>query len=214
MRRSLLSTILFSLIAFYSFAQVGSGSKFLGGTFSVFSSKNKVDNGTTSVSTDGPTSFAIIPSFGFFVSDNIAVGLGLGYAQTKQVNNVSPGIRDENTQSLFVVNPFFRYYAPTSSDNFYFFGQLGVNLGFGKDKQETISGPTTVTTEADLTEIGVNLSPGFAFFPSEKWGIELIFQGLGFSSSTTKLGNVKSTDTEIVFDIRSFSPSLGVLFYF
>lgn len=159
-------------------AQVEQGSFTVGGNvgFNTFSSD--ADN-----SDDATSSFFIVPDVSYFVSDNIALGLGVGY------ENYSVKVDDDNKANagIFRIEPYGRYYKSFGgSDKFYFFGELRVNLGFGSSKV------TALGTENDgpsFTTIGAALSPNFAFFPSEKFAIEFGFQGITFETSSAKDGN-------------------------
>lgn len=68
------------------------------------------------------------------------------------------------------------------------------------------------------TQIGVALSPGFAFFPSKKVGIELALNGLSYTNLRVKDADdrtVKGSGYDNVsFGTNFFAPKLGIQFHF
>ena len=139
-------------------------------------------------SNEGNTqSYSIVPQVGNFVSEDVALGLGIGYIGSKnesEVNNVT------NTQkeNLFVVKPFARKYWGVAK-NLFVFGELSVPLGFGKNTSETSLGNTTTTGEAKYTNIGVQVAPGLDYYLSDNWSLEAAFGLLGWSSTKPKDGD-------------------------
>ncbi|WP_282629219.1 outer membrane beta-barrel protein [Empedobacter sedimenti] len=139
-------------------------------------------------SNEGNTqSYSIVPQVGNFVSEDVALGLGIGYIGSKnesEVNNVT------NTQkeNLFVVKPFARKYWGVAK-NLFVFGELSVPLGFGKNTSETSLGNTTTTGEAKYTNIGVQVATGLDYYLSDNWSLEAAFGLLGWSSTKPKDGD-------------------------
>src|SRR5690349_3679248 len=116
MKKLLLSLVAVSALAFTTQAQTEKGKIIVGGNAAFSTSKSDADGAKSN------TSFKIVPSVGYFVSDNIAVGTGVGYSYDKQIG--------ESQNQAFVVSPFGRYYA-NLSESFKFFGQLSVPMEFG-----------------------------------------------------------------------------------
>ena len=200
MKKLLLSLVAVAGLAFTSQAQTEKGKIMLGGN--VGFSSSKVDGANKS-----DFSFSVIPSAGYFISDNFAIGTGVGYTYNKEVS-------DLNLNQAFKVAPFGRYYVGLS-DQFKFFGQLSVPMSFGNDKVVDENGDTGAKT-ASTTDIGVNIAPGFAFFPTKRIGIEFSVNGLGYNNSSVKnelTGNKVKTN-EFGLDADTFAPNLGVQFHF
>ena len=184
-------------------AQTEKGKKILGGEVSLQS--QKVEG-----STNENFSFTFLPAFGYFVKDNLALGTGIGYRSNESSTSVNNAI---------IVAPFGRYYVNVAKQ-FKFYTELSVPLSFGADKTLKADGSVDRKT-ASTTNIGVNLSPGFVFFPTTKIGVQLSFSGLYFDNETKKTFPVESDDpvaktTTNTFGLgfNSFSPSLGVFFHF
>jgi hypothetical protein len=93
------------------------GDMFLSGAFSIGSDK------TGDVKSTG---FEIEPKFGFFVTENIAVGAKLGYTSYK-AENASVDTAD---MAGLTAGAFGRYYM-TPASQFSLFGEIGVGLGLG-----------------------------------------------------------------------------------
>lgn len=205
MKKVILSIALLSAIAFTTQAQTEKGKFIVGGNASYSTSKSDADNAKSS------HKFSIVPNVGYFVSDNIAVGTGVGYESSKGTVKSSTGKKE-----AFVVAPFGRYYTPIA-EKFKFFSQLSVPMSFGNTKaidEDLKVGDKTGST----TSIGVALSPGFAFYPSSKIGIEFALNGISYNnykaedSDGNKLKGSGSDSFSIGTDF--FAPRIGIQFHF
>jgi len=125
--------------------------------------------------------FTIAPSAGLFVSNNIAVGLNIGYITTK---NEDPVNGDVDT-NVFTAGAFARYYA-TPANDFSFFGQLGFDYATGK--QEPEGGP-----ENKVDGFNVALRPGVSYFISKNFALEASIGALSYT--TVEPDGGESTDT-------------------
>jgi outer membrane protein W len=201
MKKLLLSMVAVAALAFTTQAQTEKGNFMLGGN--VGFSTSKTDGAAKS-----DVSFSIVPSVGYFVSDNFAVGTGVGYTYDKQVSK-------NNLNQAFEVSPFGRYYV-NLSDQFKFFGQLSVPMAFGNIKVVDNQGNVADNKLASTTSIGVNVAPGFAFYPTKRIGIEFSVNGLEYNYFKAKnevSGNSSETNS-FGLDADTFAPKLGVMFHF
>ena len=186
------------VVAFAANAQTEKGKVVLGGNVSYDYTKTK------DVDVKGH-SLNILPSIGFFVSDNLAVGTGIGY--TYEENSNLSAVFNADKLNAFSVAPFARLYK--GDGDFKFFGQLSVPMMWGnaKDGDDAKLGNTE--------SYGVAISPGFAYFPSSKIGIELSVKGLYYQSTSLKPeGGEKTTTNSFGLNANSLAPSIGVQFYF
>lgn len=200
MKKLLLSLVAVAAFAVSSQAQTEKGKVMVGGNIGF--STSKVDGANKS-----DFNFRAIPSVGYFVSDNIAIGTGVGYAYDKSVST-------RNLNQAFEVAPFGRYYVGLS-DQFKFFGQLSVPMAFGNNKAVDVEGNTGDKT-ASTTSIGAYVSPGFAFFPTKRVGIEVSVNGLGYNNYQVKnelTGNKVKTNS-FGLDANTADINLGVQFHF
>jgi len=200
MKKLLLSVVAVAGLVYGANAQTEKGKVILGGN--VGFNSTKVEGAAKS-----DVSFSVVPSVGYFVDNNFAIGTGVGYNYNKQVS--------ENTlNQAFVVAPFGRYYVGLS-DQFKFFGQLSVPMAFGNNKIVNDNGDTGAKV-ASTTSIGVNIAPGFAFFPTKRIGIEVSVNGLGYNNLNVKNeitgGEVSSNSFGL--EANTFAPKLGVQFHF
>nr|WP_241489692.1 outer membrane beta-barrel protein [Lacinutrix algicola] len=97
------------------------------------------------------------PKAGYFVSENIAAGLKVGYESDTADNDGT----DTLDQSEFSVGVFGRYYfAPASQ--FSLFTELGVDYKSGEDK----------LIDAEYDGFDIAFAPGISYFVSKNFAIE------------------------------------------
>jgi hypothetical protein len=204
MKKLLLSLLAVSALAFTTQAQTEKGKIMVGGNVEFNSAK--VDGADKS-----NTTLSLVPSAGYFISDNFALGTGIGYQFAKAYTASTPN--SFKTQA-FVVNPFARYYT-NITDQFKFFGQLSVPMSFGNTKASTDNGDNYYKTNNN-NSVGVALSPGFAFFPSNKFGIEFSVNGISYNDNRLEDadGNKISGNKNFNVGANFFAPKIGVQFYF
>ncbi|SKB89028.1 outer membrane beta-barrel protein [Daejeonella lutea] len=205
MKKLILSLTAVVAIALSANAQTEKGKWILGGTASYDSQKSDADGAKAS------ETLSLVPNLGYFVSDNFALGTGVGYNYSK-VGTASPSGYNE----AFVVSPFGRYYVGLS-DQFKFFGQAAVPLAFGTVKATDANGEAGAKVGSS-TAVGVALSPGFAYFPTKKIGIEFAFRGISYNNYRVEdsAGNEVKGAGYDRFSIGTnfFTPQIGVQFHF
>jgi outer membrane protein len=147
-------------------------------------------------------SFTFSPSFGYFVSDNLAVGAELsissGYSEVNDVRN--------NNSSLGF-GPFIRYYKFTSNEQFAFFGDASILIGGGKQENG----------QNDPNKTGFfrfAISPGFTYFFNPHWALELSVAGISFQAVDPNKDNDNDEQRNFTFNVNSFSPNLGIRYHF
>ena len=111
---------------------------------------------------DSQNTFNFTPTVGYFVADNLSIGLN-GNLQVVGDNSSSFG------QNAYSVGPFVRYYRFVGgSDKFALYGQGSV-------------GYSHYSGGYDLGYVGI--TPGIAFFPIPRFGLEASLRGLSYSSN-------------------------------
>ncbi|MEY8760788.1 outer membrane beta-barrel protein [Chryseobacterium tongliaoense] len=195
--------LLASAIALFglSNAQIAKGTTYLSGQVNYTSTQ---DNNTDAKTED----FKIVPTVGYFVGTNLAVGLGVGYVNGSKTATVLDS-KVKTTTDAFVVAPFVRKYW-TIGEKLYFFGQLEVPMAFGKDKLEADA--ANISTENKFTSIGVNVKPGLDYFLSKNWSIEATIGEFGYNNFKYKDLD-KSTDN-YNFGLNLSSVTFGVKYVF
>jgi hypothetical protein len=151
---------------------------------------------SSSVGGTSSTSFKILPSLGYFVSDKIAIGGTLGYVQ----NGSGSGIVNTATND-FIVGLFGRYYMKPKSQ-FTFFGQ-GL-LSFVSSSPQTGNGSSTT--------FGLGFSPGLNYFVSNRFSLEATFGEIGFKSTSVSGGGSSNTGFNFGFDLTDIGFGLNYKF--
>ncbi|WP_415327469.1 outer membrane beta-barrel protein [Chryseobacterium sp. MMS23-Vi53] len=199
-------------------AQIAKGTTYLSG--SVGYSQVETNNGNNKTE-----NFNVLPTVGYFVAPNLAIGLGVGY-QTQKETNITTAVfptttvvtTNEVKEPAFVVAPFVRKYW-TLGDKLYIFGQLAVPMQFGKTEVENTSvatsGSTTTTTststEAKYTQVGVTVKPGLDYFLNKNWSIEATIGEFGYNNYKPKDGDATNNYT---FGLNLSSVTFGVKYVF
>lgn len=133
------------------------------------------------------TDMTLQPGLSYFIKDNLALGFVVGLASSKlQVAGV-----DDSKKMGLAVAPSVRYYMPISN-RFKFYGQLLVPIG---SEKTTLDQGAAVDVKTQT--MGVNLIPGFAFFPSQKISFELNVGSVYLY--TAKTGDDKTTISGVSF---------------
>ncbi|OCA78939.1 opacity protein [Chryseobacterium contaminans] len=201
-------------------AQIAKGTTYISGQLGY--SQNENNNNDTKIE-----SFKVLPTVGYFVNTNLAVGLGVGYKNdnvkvTKEETMAGSTFvgENKNTTSAFVVAPFVRKYW-TLGDKLYIFGQLEVPMEFGQYKEETESTLTTGSTvtrkstsdKANYTSIGVNVKPGLDYFLNKNWSIEATFGEFGYNTNKLDVDGAKRVN-DYKFGLNLSSVTFGVKYVF
>lgn len=175
-------------------AQTTQGSKTVGGNFGYSSYKN--ENAYAQIDYTS-SSFQVSPEVGYFIMDNVEVGLGFQLSTGKAGYDGS----DPDKNTSFSVGPYARYYKFTSNDRFAFTGAVGFLYGSGK------------SANVKTGSFGVSIAPGFVYFLTERWGLDFQLDGIGFSSYDPDKDVDNNNRKNFTFDISSLSPALGFRYY-
>lgn len=183
-------------------AQIAKGTTYVSGTLNFSSTENNNNNKTNNELT-------LVPTVGYFVASNVAIGVGVGYASATE--KVDGDLVDTKfTKSAVVVEPFVRKYW-TLGEKFFIFGQLSVPMQFGNDKNEVSTSNTSVTTKEKFNSIGVAVKPGLDYFLNKNWTLEATIGEFGYS-------NFKYKDAKSVnnynFGLDLASVGIGVKYVF
>lgn len=117
-------------------------------------------------------SFTVAPSVGYFVSENIALGVSILYTQSKY--NIDDVANSESTTSTFNPSLFGRYYF-TPASKFSVFGHL--QAGY-------VSGKTESNGGGEYKNDGFNAmaGAGLNYFISDHLALETVFGAINYSS--------------------------------
>lgn len=184
-----LAFVVTSIAITSTYAQSTQGSVMLGGGISYVSTKfegaDEADN-----------TYEISPSIGYFVNDNIAIGIDLTFGKS----NTSELFGESVELKTFALGPFARFYKSTASENFSFFAQTGLRI---LRSDATFNDPDFGDFELELKGTEIYLSPGFTYFFNERWALDLQLAGIRYTS-------IEDLYTEFEFGTSFFNPTLGV----
>ena len=165
------------------------GNTFLTGSLGISSQNDKDANYKTNSTT-------INVGVGHFLSDNVAVGVGLGIGSNKETDGTTTVVEE----STLAAGAFARYYFSPKS-KFSMFGHLGVNYASATDK----------TSDPDLKISGMDIfaAPGFNYFISKNLSLEAVIGRIGYSSAKADVTGAKGT-TAFDFGIDLTSVTFGM----
>jgi len=124
------------------------------------------------------------PNFGYMVTDKIAVGLGLGIANTTGKDLPDGPGTYEWTESSFDVIPFVRYYK-SLGDNFSLYGEFAIGIGSGKYSEDH-SDATLNPSDEEFSTFSLGIAPGIQYWFGNKWSINAQWGALQYSTRTDK----------------------------
>ncbi|MCY7351664.1 MAG: hypothetical protein LH606_13520 [Cytophagaceae bacterium] len=175
------------------------GTRLLGGSFGF--------NGIGSFETSRSTALSLNPQIGWFVRDNVALGLslGVGFSNTKSISDPnSPYLQQTWSASL---QPFVRNYAMLGPKVGVFL-ESGLAVGFRITRIPVASvGGSPFTFESRTFFLQAGVRPGITYFLGRRFAVEATtgFVGLGLNTASTlasppSRGDLKSSSL-------SFSPT-------
>ena len=165
------------------------GNSFISGQFA-FNSEKTGDLKTTS--------FDFSPTVGYFISNNVAIGVQLGVT-SNQSKFKSTKLSEEQGFSGGILA---RYYM-TPTNKFSIFGSAA--LGFGSTNNKTDSLKTT--------SFSFGFAPGISYFLSNHFAIETTIGSLGFSSIKPDTKGADATTT-IDFGLNLTRATFGLVYKF
>jgi len=141
-------------------------------------------SGGTYTSENTYNRFRITPAVGYFVADNLAIGLNLGYAISKDSDS------DAQKETAFQVGPYVQYYKMLNEQ----FGLVGT-LGAGYQSSSAPSVSNNILYRFESSGFYAGITPGIVFFPVPKFGISASIGGLTYDRITEK-NEADPTDKE------------------
>lgn len=167
------------------------GDAFITGNVGFSSRKNDISKGH---------SFTVMPTVGFFATDNIAVGAALTYmGQTLKTN----GVPDTKNNS-YGAGLFGRYYF-TPANTFSFFGELAASYNHSTSK---VDGGDKQTGNG----FGIQAGPGINYFVSPRLSLQSYVGLISYGSSTTKAPYGDSKTTGFNAGLNFAQVSFGLLY--
>ena len=148
------------------------------------------------------TKFSILPELGIQFTDNLGVGVVIGYGSDKDESTPTTV-----TKSAFTFSPYVRYTA-IKMGNLSFFGD-GVFSYVTAKEERKINGNTNDQT---INGWGLAIQPGLAYSLNQNFSLVAKFGDiLGYSSEKPDVSGAKSTNT---FTLLDLSNSIQFGFYY
>lgn len=185
-------------------AQIAKGTTYLSGTATYSSTEDNNDDTKTE-------DFRIIPTVGYFVAPNLAIGAGVGYASSSEKVTYNDGF-EKGTLSAFVVEPFVRKYW-TLGDKLYIFGQLSVPMEFGNAKYEERQNNSSQSEKVNYNSFGVSVKPGLDYFLNKNWTIEATIGEFGYNTTKWDVEGAQNTNN-FNFGLNLANVGIGVKYVF
>lgn len=154
--------------------------------------------------------FTVAPKAGYFITENIAVGVGLSFGNGN-VKDDGDKVAENKSLSAGV---FGRYYVKTSG--FAPFVELGVNYGTTNTEfSGTIVDGSLAPAGSgeDFNTFGVQVAPGFNYFVSDKFALETSVGILGYSSSKEDVSGAESVNS-FQFGLDFARINFGIIYKF
>lgn len=193
-------------------AQITKGTTFVGGSGSYSKGASKSNQDPDFSYEYSNSSLNLNPKVGYFIANNIAIGLGINYYRSKSKSESDFSNESNiNKQHSFGINPFGRYYKMLG-ERAGFFGQLTVSFAKGQLKSNDF-------TYQKYSSVGGGVAPGFVFFATPKIGIETTIGNLGFYHNNNKnfspdLNNSnENKSNQFEANVEASNIFLGINFY-
>lgn len=190
MKKNLLLAVAM-LIGVVSFAQ-NKGDMFVSGNFSIdcgtYTTSTSLDGYSSSKKSNFDTSITLGADFGYFIADNVRLGLTLWAPFTSSPIDEVDGKTLKSKSAILEITPNVAYYIKLA-DRFYYTPELGASLSWGKIKND-ISLTETESTPVSTWGIYTNLV-SFEYKVSDRFSIGSVIGGLGWYSSIYKYPDAK-----------------------
>ena len=195
---------------------IPAGTVSLGGSigYSRYANNNSNSyNGTTYTQETSNSQFNFSPSLGYFVADNLAIGINAGYsANRKSYTTYTPSsatVRAELDPTTNLRLGVFGQYYKMLTEQFGVLGTLGVGYQNMHDYNYSSNGSNALIQEYRASGYYAELTPGIIFFPIPKLGLSasvgsLAFNRLNYDYPT----NAGASPT----DYKSYATSFGASF--
>lgn len=202
-----LTMVLLLGYAYLSAQVLNQGNFVMGGTlgFSATDSKVSVKTNDLDQKGEGPSAFQLnfAPNVGYFLIDNLALGMGLDYTFSR----VQDPDKDRTDDSDLLFGPFARYYLPVGVDMAFF---LETDFGFGNASDQQYIGTDRQRINTHVFAFGIG--PGFSIFSTHDIGIEALLK-YNYARSQFETENSGLTTTTTT-RTSQFDIAVGVQFYF
>lgn len=172
---------------------------------------------------DDRRSFSIRLDPGYAIKDNLGIGIGLLYGNTKDISTqqASDGaisdVKLAKRQMAF--RPYIKNFIPLGTSNrFYIIVPTEIQLGYGSEVKEVTTNQILTRTFSSSVYYGLEMRPGMLVFVQRNFGFEVNVGAFGLSNSVTRgtatnLPDSKVVSNDLNLKINLFELSLGFSVY-
>ena len=195
-------------IGLFAYAQPNAGSIVLmggGGFFTNTQTTNSPNNSIESKFNQGFVDFGVM----YMLMDPLGVGLSL------VMNNSSQFLdgKKKFSTSLTGARIMGRYYSPCMAPRFYTYGQLDLSFAGGSQKTFDNDENEIEDEREKVSQFGVGVRPGFAYFLTPAISLEMSFAALAWNQTKTTSDNNNDFNTvNSDLEFFAFSKSLSIGF--
>ncbi|SEQ89272.1 hypothetical protein [Pedobacter rhizosphaerae] len=217
MKTILLVMIALCIVTLHTHAQTEKGKGFIGGSFSFGTSKQ--NNSTPSLNT-----LTLTPQGGYFLANNLAIGLALPLNLSK-LRGLNYTVWDDEQgfyvdtygpkEFSFGISPFIRKYIDVKK-NLKFFAQANLLMQINTFNRIDDEG-YLIRTDAKIKGLGASASPGFAFFINRHTNLEFSFPVVTFfHQNYYDAESMYNFDRKnnLRFALDNFTPTFGINYQF
>ena len=202
-----------TLLVLPGYSQIKEGMKSFGIDLSFQSTASEYPG--SDITSDYMTT-VINPRFGYLLTNNLELGLGISYSYYNYKNEGSSAqYISERSENIFSVIPYVKWFHPIS-EHFYFGLTFEAGIGMGSNTQE-VSGPTVSKDKADVSVFSLSLVPEFTYAFNNHWALNFGLGAMTYQSTIHKDTDTENKNTDSSFGLYgSFAGglSLGASYYF
>lgn len=178
-----------------------------------------IDGQMTTANTPSPFNFDLGVGIGYFVAENLELGIGIYYGLSREQNSFSTSENTyHNSVSTFTIKPEVAYYVPLVHEKF--FWKPAFEMGFKSSSSRSQMNKTDITKDKLPFTFTTGLDIlAFEFKPWKHLAFDFSFGGLYYntttSTATTEVASIKTRVNNVTFGFNNvFSPTLGVKYIF
>ena len=178
-----------------------------------------IDGQMTTANTPAPFNFDLGVGIGYFVADNVELGLGIYYGVSREQNDFSTSENTyHNSVSSFTFKPEIAYYVPLVLGKFFWTPAFELGFEANSAKVQVGKGDTHSEKLPFQFTAGIDLL-SFEIRPWTHLAFDFSFGGLYYntttSKTTTEVASIQTRVNKVTFGFNNvFSPTLGVKYLF
>lgn len=204
--------ILFCLLSVNALLAQTEKGDWVSGSSIYFSSSSSEGITPSDTNITSSVNFNITAFGGYFIADNVCVGLGIGFTRNSATNNYAP-IELTDISSTIAVELLTRYYY-LNNERIKLWAGAGAQVGFGTyddhnfeyDDQGNV---LEITNTDKINTFSFGFGPGVSIMLTQQLALEVYYGSIGYSKYT-----LKREDGSYDYTTNSFGLSLANTFGF